>query len=139
MYDMQNSFTYNESTGAVYQAPTATAASTNVIDWGTDGLVLSKPLYLHFRVIQTFTADGAATMGVLLQSHEDADFGSGLATLATLYETSEGKATFVAGLHKVIPLPVQNFERFMRLYFTIGTGPMTAGKVVAYINDSPEI
>jgi hypothetical protein len=138
MYDMELSFT-KQTDGTVGQAVTASAASTNVIDWGTAGVVLSKPLYLHLRVTDTFTADGAATMGVILQSHEDADFGSGLATLATFYATTEGKATFAEGLHKVIALPVQDMERYIRLYFTVGTGPMTAGTVVAYINDSAEV
>lgn len=137
MYDVQNSFTYDESAGTVVQAVTATAASTAVLDMGCAGIMLT-PAYLHLRVTEGFTADGAGTMGILLQSDALAAFGTP-ATLATLYATTEGKATFVLGLHKVIPLPMQGMERFLRLYFTVGTGPMTAGKIAAYINDNPEL
>ena len=137
MYDVELSFTRNTSTGAVEQAVTAAAASTNVINLGSAGIFF-RPAYLHLRVTETFTADGAATMGIVLQSDAAEDFGSA-ATLATLYAATEGKATFVEGLHKVIPLPPQGMEQYLRLNFTVGTGPMTAGKVVAYINDSPEL
>ena len=136
VFDNELCFT-KQTDGTIDQAVTASAASTNVIDLGTDGIFFT-PAYLHLRVREGFTADGAATMGVTLQSDSAASFGSA-ATLATLYQTTEGKATFAKGLHKVIALPLQGLERFLRLYFTVGTGPMTAGKVTAYINDSPEL
>jgi hypothetical protein len=135
MYDVELSFT-KQTDGTMMQAVTVTAASTNVLDIGSAGNFF-RPAYLHIRVDTTFTADGAGTMAIDLQSDSTAAFGSA-ATLEALM-VATGKATFVAGYHRVWPLHLQNMEQFLRLYFTVATGPMTAGKIVAYINDSPEL
>ena len=135
MYDVELSFT-KQTDGTLMQAVTATAASTNVLNLGSAGNFF-RPAYLHVRVDTAFTADGAATMAIDLQSDAAATFGSA-ATLEALMPAT-GKATFVAGYHRVWPLHLQNMEQFLRLNFTVATGPMTAGKIVAYINDSPEL
>jgi hypothetical protein len=136
MYDVQLSFT-KQTDGTAMQAVTATAASTNVLDLGSAGNFF-RPAYLHVRVDTTFTAAGAATMGIDLESDSAATFGSA-ATLEALLPATTGKAVFVKGYHRVWPLHLQNMEQFLRLNFTVGTGPMTTGKIVAYINDSPEL
>lgn len=135
MYDVELSFT-KQTDGTKAQAITASAASTNVLNLGNAGNFF-RPAYLHLRVTQTFTADGSATMAIDLQSDSAATFGSA-ATLDSLMAAT-GKATFTEGYHRVFPLQLQNMEQFLRLYFTVATGPMTAGKIVAYINDSPEL
>ena len=112
MYDTLLSLT-KQTDGTAPQAVTATAASTNVLNLGSAG-VFFKPAYLHIRVTETYTADGAGTMGVVLQSDSTAAFGSP-ATLETIYPATEGKATFVAGLHKVVPLHMQGMEQYLRL------------------------
>jgi hypothetical protein len=135
MYDVELSFT-KQTDGTLMQAVTATAASTNVLDLGSAGNFF-RPAYLHLRVTEGFTAAGAGTLTAVLQSDSAATFGSP-ATLETLVTTAS-LATLVAGYHLIFPLHLQNMEEFLRLYFTVATGPMTAGKIVAYINDSPEL
>jgi superoxide dismutase len=135
MYDVELSFT-KQTDGTAAQAVTVTAASTNVLNLGSAGNFF-RPAYLHLRVTETFTAAGAATLTAALQSDSASTFGSA-ATLETLFTTA-ALATLVDGYHFVVPLHLQGMEQFLRLYFTVATGPMTAGKIVAYINDSPEL
>jgi len=135
MYDVELSFT-KQTDGTMAQAVTVTAASTNVLNLGSAGNFF-RPAYLHLRVTETFTAAGAATLTAALQSDSAEAFGSA-ATLETLLTTA-ALATLVKGYHLVVPLHLQGMEQFLRLYFTVATGPMTAGKIVAYINDSPEL
>lgn len=116
------------------QVVTATAASTNVIDLGARlGLDpgLSDDLWLQIRVDTTATASGSATVTFALQTDDDEAFGSAT-TLWT--STAIGKATLVAGYNVVrmrLPLGV---ERYVRVYYTVATGPLTAGKFDAFIN-----
>lgn len=136
MYDVQNSFTYDESTGAVEQTITTTAASTAVIDFGTDG-VFFEPAFLHLRVTEVFeSATGGATLTAALQSDSLATFGSPTVIATPLAATDH--ASLVKSLHIVIPFPIQNTERFYRLYFT-ASAAMTTGKIKAYINGNPEL
>jgi len=116
------------------QAVTATAASTNVIDLGARlGLDpgLSDDLWLQIRVDTAATASGSATVTFALQTDDDEAFGSAT-TLWT--STAIGKATLAAGYNVVrmrLPLGV---ERYVRVYYTVATGPLTAGKFDAFIN-----
>ena len=135
MFDTELCFT-KQTDGTLAQAITATAASTKALNLGSSGRV-ARTMYLHLRVTEAFTADGAATMAVALQSDSEAAFGSA-ATLEALMAAT-GKATFVAGYHRVWPLHMQNLEQYLRVYFAVATGPMTAGKVVMYINDAEEL
>ena len=135
MFDTELCFT-KQTDGTLAQAVTASAASTKVLNLGSDGRV-ARTMYLHLRVTEAFTADGAGTLAIALQS-DSAEAFSSAATLETLMAAT-GKATFVAGYHRVWPLHMQNLEQYLRIYFTVATGPMTAGKVVVYINDAEEL
>jgi hypothetical protein len=135
MYDVELSFT-KQTDGTAKQLITATAVSTNVLDLGSAGNFF-RPAYLHLRVIGNFTAAGAGTLSAVLQSDSTAAFGSA-ATLETLMTTA-ALATLVDGYHLMFPLHLQNMEQFLRLSFTVATGPMLTGGIVAYINDSPEL
>lgn len=117
------------------QAITATAASTNVIDLGpiksgqTRDIGKGKQIPLLIQVTEQFTAAGAGTLTVALQVDNDEAFGS-----PTTVWTS---ATFALATLKpgyvVIPEYITRYtnERYMRLNYTVATGPMTAGKVTA--------
>lgn len=128
------------------QAVTATALSNNVIDLRggntTPTLVDeslqggNEPLWLVCQVGTAFTAAGAATMTVTLESDSTAD----LATSATVHYTSSAiaVATLVAGYRLfAFPLPGgTTYERYLGLRYTIATGPMTAGTITTYLTPS---
>ena len=121
---------FNEFSDA--QAVTATAASTNTVDLLAAGKIEAKPYYLHIKVPTTVTADGAATVTFALQTDDNTSFSS-----ATALWTSAaiGKASLAAGT-EVIRLPLNGLalERYLPVYYTVATGPLTAGKFDAYLS-----
>ncbi|KKN72131.1 hypothetical protein LCGC14_0414170 [marine sediment metagenome] len=125
------------------QAITITAASTNLIDLGTPGTPIRaaqaltpdlgagvlKPILV--QVTTAFTAAGAGTLTVALQMDTTAAFGSPTALWTS---AAIGKATLVAGYKFLISnIPIGTLEQFIRLNYTVATGPMTAGNIVAGI------
>jgi hypothetical protein len=120
------------------QAVTASAASTNIIDLGAAGTPVrgnalvrdigaGQPVGILIQATEAFTAAGAATLTVTLEVDDNDAFGS-----ATTVWTSGaiGKATLVAGYRLPIEyLPKGVNERYLRAYYTVATGPMTAGKI----------
>ena len=132
------------------QAVTVTAASTNAIDLGAVGTPVrsnalardvskGQPVGVLIKVDTTFTAGGSATMTVSIETDDNDAFSS-----ATTKYTSAAipVATLVAGYRLPIDwLPASVNERYMRVYYTIATGPMTAGNITAALtlgNDSKE-
>ena len=120
---------FNEFSDA--QAVTATAASTNTVDLNAAGKIEGKPYYLHIKVNTTATADGAATVTFALQTDDNTGFSSATALWTS---AAVAKATLVAG-YEVIRLPINGLalERYLRVYYTVGTGPLTAGKFDAFL------
>ncbi|MDW9880490.1 hypothetical protein GOA90_25215 [Sinorhizobium meliloti] len=117
------------------QAITVTAVSTNVIDLGPikTGLVRDigkgKQIPLLIQVVEAFTAAGAATLTVSLQTDDNEAF----ASAKTVWTSPAiALADLVAG-KVIIPeyIPRGTNERYMRLNYAVATGPMTAGKVTA--------
>ncbi|EBX4751202.1 Bbp16 family capsid cement protein [Salmonella enterica] len=116
------------------QAITASAASTDVIDLGPiDGtrrdIGVGYPLKFLAIVDTTATADGAATLNVQLQTSPDNStwttiYDSGALALAAL---TAGKRLFSAK----VPAGVQ---RYLRVNYTVGTGPLRAGAFTSGIN-----
>lgn len=117
------------------QAITATAASTNVIDLSpiAQGIVRDigkgKQIPLLIQVVENFAAAGAATLTVALQVDSVENF----ASPKTVWSSGAiALADLVAG-KVIVPEYVTRGtdERYMRLNYTVGTGPMTAGKITA--------
>lgn len=126
------------------QAVTATAISTNVVDLGpvTDNTLrdigTGEPVYLVFSVDTTFTASGAATLTAALVSDSTAN----LATSATTHATPLSAipvASLVAGYTAAVHLPPGNYEQYLGIQYTVGTGPMTAGKINAFITKDAQL
>lgn len=125
------------------QAVTATALSTNVVDTLpgiraglTQNLGGPEAAYLVVEVDTTFTAAGAATLDVSLESDSTAN----LATSPTVhFRTGPLALAQLAAKAKaaVIPLPFGAYERYLGLRYTVATGPMTAGAISAYITRDP--
>lgn len=115
------------------QAVTSTAISTNVVDLAVDrNIGNADNLYVIITCDEAATAAGAATVTFSLESDSTAD----LATSATVHATSSaiGKATLVAGYEVAKwKLPVEDYERYLGVRYTVATGPLTAGKFSAHI------
>lgn len=116
------------------QAVTASAASTDVIDLGPiDGtrrdIGVGYPLEFWATVDTTATAAGAATLNVQLQTSPDNStwttiYDSGALALSAL---TAGKRLFSAK----VPAGVQ---KYIRVNYSVGTGPLTAGAFTSGIN-----
>ncbi|GAL57163.1 hypothetical protein EV102420_06_00370 [Pseudescherichia vulneris NBRC 102420] len=116
------------------QAVTASAASTDVIDLGPiDGTVrdigVGEPLEWFVSADTTATAAGAATVNVNLQTSAD---NSTWVTLASSGDLALSALT--AGKRIVSQKVPQGVLRYLRLNYTVGTGPLTAGAFTSGIN-----
>lgn len=118
------------------QAVTDSAASTNVVDFGVANPNIGEGTPLYFNCVvgsEAFAAAAAATLKVHLQDSADNSAFDDLLVTADI-----GKASLVAGAY-VIKVALPNVIRqYARAYFTVGTGPMTAGKVNAWIGAAAE-
>lgn len=111
------------------QAVTASAASTDVIDFGqaNPNSGINHNTSLAITVDETATAAGAATVTFSVQdSADNSSFADVAVTAAT------GKAALPAGAQVLIQMPVVH-RRYVRAYYTVATGPLTAGKFSAQI------
>lgn len=118
------------------QAVTASAASTDVIDAGATknasigrDIGAGTPLVMEFDVLTAPTAAGAATVTFSVQdSADNSSFADVVTTKAVpIAELTAGKQVF-------LPLP-PGLRRYVRAYYTIGTGPLTAGAFNAQVVD----
>lgn len=125
------------------QAITATAISTNVLDLRptsgngpalVDEGISLEDLWLVVQCDQSadFAAAGAATLTITLESDSTAD----LATSPTVHYSSPviAKATLVKGYVAVrTQIPSGDYERYVGVRYTVGTGPFTAGGAYAFL------
>lgn len=122
------------------QAITATAASADTIDLGplsgtpTPNLIrdigAGEQIYLVLRVGQAF--NNLTSLTVDVQTDDNSAFSSAavVATTGAILLTQLNVANRVV---RVIPLPPGNYERFVRLNYTVaGTAP-TTGQVDAFL------
>lgn len=111
------------------QAVTASAASTDVIDFGqaSPNVGLDDRSSMVITVDESAAAVGAATVTFSVQdSADNATFADAVVTAAI------GLADLTAGKQFVIPMPTK-LRRYSRVYYTVGTGPLTAGKFSAQV------
>ncbi|NYT44601.1 hypothetical protein H0A64_07140 [Alcaligenaceae bacterium] len=111
------------------QAVTATAASTDVIDFGQakPNSGMSDRLSMVVTVGEGATAAGAATVTFTVQdSADNSSFADVISSGAI------GKAALALGSQIVLPMPTQH-RRYVRLNYTVATGPLTAGKFSAQV------
>lgn len=116
------------------QAVTATAASTDTIDLGPiKGTVrdigVGAPLELFVNVNTTATAAGAATVNFQLQTSAD---NSSWTTLVA--SGDQALAALTAGKRIFSVKVPSGVQRYLRVNYTVGTGPLTAGAFTAGIN-----
>lgn len=91
-----------------------------------------RPLFVNVYVTEAFLSAGAATLNVVLQTDDNAAFGSP----TILFDSGPiPRASLVAGYAFQLPVP-RGAEKFLRVQYVVGTGPMTGGRVRSYIADS---
>ena len=111
------------------QLVTATAVSTDVIDFGplTHGntrrdIGAGEQIYLVVAMLAAAAAAGAATTNIQLQTSDDN------ATWVTLFDSGAlALADLAAGKRPVQVAVPRGVRRYLRLNYVIGTGPLTAG------------
>lgn len=127
----------NQTLFSDQQAITVTTVSTNTIDLGpiNAGVVRDvgngKPVPIVIQVTENFAAAGAAVLTVTLQSDDNSSF-----TSPKTVSTVPGTAVADLRAGKAITmdyLPRGTNERYLRLNYTVVTGPMTAGRITAGI------
>lgn len=111
------------------QAVTASAASSDVIDFGqaNPNVGLDDRSNMVITVSESAAAAGAATVTFSVQDSANNSSFADVAVTAAI-----GKAALAAGQQIVIPMPV-NLRRYCRVYYTVATGPLTAGKFSAQV------
>lgn len=111
------------------QAVTTSAASTDVIDFGqaNPDVGMDGRSCMVITTDEAATAAGAATVTFSVQDSADNATFTDVAVSAAI-----GKATLVAGYQHVIPMPTK-LRRYCRVYYTVATGPLTAGKFSAQV------
>lgn len=111
------------------QAVTVSAASTSFIDLGVKGDALGNELYFVALVDTSFTTGDSAVLAVSLQCDDNSSFSSAKTLVST---ATIAAATLVAGYKAlVVKVPV-GCERYVRAYWTVTVGSMTAGKIDAF-------
>lgn len=119
------------------QAVTSSAASTDYIDQGAAGDAFGNELYLVVQVDTAATASGAATVNFQLES--DSDSGFATAKVVNFDSGAIAKTALTAGAEPVkVKLPV-GLKRYIRVYYTVGTGPLTAGKFNAFLVNAVDV
>lgn len=116
------------------QTVTVSAASTDSLDLGGPGAHGGNQIAIQVK--ETATAAGAATVEVVVQQSATEDF----AVVENVGSTGAiGKADLTEGKLIYLPMSPQVTKQFIRLYFNVGTGPLTAGKFAAGIVEGPQI
>lgn len=115
------------------QAVTSSAASTDVIDFGVarDMFPTLEDLKLVVQVGAAFTASGSATMTIAVQTSVDnSSWTDHMLTraiaVADLVAGASVAVFSLGGIGAGVSAP-----RYLRLNYTIATGPMTAGTITA--------
>ncbi|EEV5571054.1 Bbp16 family capsid cement protein [Escherichia coli] len=116
------------------QAVTNTAASTDVIDLGPiDGnrrdIGVGYPLEFWVLVNEAATASGEATVNIQLQTSENNS------SWSTIYDSGAlAKTALTAGKRVVSAKVPTGVQRYLRVNYSVATGPLTAGEFTAGIS-----
>jgi len=114
------------------QAVTGSVASDNNIDVQTvRDLGMGEPLHLGITVVQAPQAEGPATVQFRVQVADDATFSQNVNT--TTQSDALTLDALAAGTTRFLCLQRGARGRFMRVYYEVGGGPLTAGQFSAYL------
>lgn len=112
------------------QVVTATADSTNIVDFGVGDIGVGDPdVILCVQVDQTCTAAGSATVQVQLITDDDPAFGTPTVAVQT---APIAIASLVAGARVTALEPPIGMKRYAKVSYVVATGPLTAGAFSAF-------
>ena len=126
--------------GTTPAAITASRASTNVIDLGdAREMAIGERLAVTVLGNGLFAAAGAATLVVAVEGSVDNSAWTVYAqtpalAIATLNSRVIGNQPYVIAWSLPARQPVAARPRYIRLNYTVATGPFTAGAVHAFMN-----
>ena len=140
MYDILNSFTANQATGAEPQAITQDANSENILDIGTAGKTTIRPVGSKgpYLIVKCTVCDNeAGSIAIQLRTASNVNLSTGADIIATWSFTHTLLTAAVASGKPLInqQLPHFEYKRYLGLYFDITT---TTGSFIAYLSDTPE-
>jgi len=113
------------------EAVASTEASDDYIDLKAAGDAIGHELTFVCRVHTAFTTGDAATLSVALQTDDNSSFSSPttLAASGVLAVT----AIDAVGDRPLVVKVGPGLQRYVRAYYTVGTGSFTNGKVDAFL------
>jgi hypothetical protein len=119
-------------TGASGQTITVSAPSTDVLDTGVTETRFNGTRKVRAQMVvkTAFTAAGLATLNMEVEDSPDNSTWTKRVARGPI-----PKADLVAGAKFEVDLPGEptGLARYIRIYFTVGTGPMTAGVALAHL------
>ena len=112
------------------QAVTASAPSTNVLDLSKTGKFAANPFFICCRVATAAAASGAATVQFSVQTSDSEAFSS-YETVAQSDAIAKASLTADSTAAK-LQIGDKKLKRYIRGYYTVATGPLTAGAFDMY-------
>ena len=117
------------------QAVTASAASTNVINQGV-GTAFGPELTIVCQTRVAALAAGAATVNFVIQTSVDEAF---TAPIVLFDSGAIGKAALTINSEPVKVKFPHGSKQFIRGYYTVATGPLTAGSFDLFIVNAADV
>ncbi len=139
MIDINNVFTYTFSAATeadLFETVTTDSASANLIDLDSANIKLGagKPMYIIARVGTIFT--DIVSLEIRMQTDTDSAFGTALKDYI-LGRWALAQLTAGALLLN-IPMPVMQYQRYLRMFFNVFTTAGT-GTIMIALSDAPEL
>lgn len=113
------------NTFSAAQAVTTTAASTDIIDLGVSRDLGASEVMFYVGCKEAVTAAGAATVTFALETAETEAFTSPTVLFQTAPTPKDALTAGKAVVRAAVPFGT---KRYLRMNYTVGTGPLTAGK-----------
>jgi hypothetical protein len=119
------------------QVVATTAVSTNTCDAGAArDMVAGAGVELVVQVVTTSTAAGAATLAVSIETDDNVSFSSPVTIFTS---AAVPVAALVVGTRPPVAVAVpHSAKRFLRLRYTVTSGPFTGGALTAGLGVSAE-